>query len=72
MVRRQPHIPGAAALAVEGRVQARLAREFELKNQVATRSLQRNAAVIGAGAVRNAELGLQPFLSKRRQRRGKR
>jgi hypothetical protein len=72
MGRREPHFPGAAVLAVEPRVQARLAREFQRKNQIAVRSVERNAAVIEAGAVRNAELGVQPFLGKRRQRRGKR
>jgi hypothetical protein len=73
MARRQPHLPGAAAvLAVEPRVQARLAREFQRKNEVAALSVQRNAAVIETGAVRNAELGILPFRSERRQRRGRR
>jgi hypothetical protein len=50
-------------------VQARLEREFERKNKAAVRSIQRTAAVVEAGAARNAELGIQPFVSERRQRR---
>jgi hypothetical protein len=72
MARRRPHVPGAAILAVERRAQAHLAREFQRKNEAAALSVQKNADIINAGAVRNAELGVLPFVRERRQGRGKR
>jgi hypothetical protein len=54
--------------------QAHLARELQRKNAAAARSVENNARVIGAGAVRNALGGIAPFViaNDQRQRRGRR
>jgi hypothetical protein len=49
--------------------QADLAREFEHMNKVAARRIANTAAVIEAGAIRNAVQGILPLMNDRRQRR---